>query len=285
MSEAELDVRPVTGALGAEVCGINLAEPMGDNLLHAVHQALVDHQVIFFRDQDMTPEEQLRFAKYFGGIHYHPYIAGLPDHPEIVEIIKTEDDKQNFGGSWHSDQMFNRRPAMGTMLYAKEVPDAGGDTLFSSMYSAYDGLSDGMQTMLGELRGFNTGDRFKHYGGKTRRETMAGQSSMRLKDPDPDQDTEAVHPIVRTHPKSGRKALYIGGHTQRFDDMTGEESEGLLSYLQKHSTRPEFTCRFRWKEGSVAFWDNRCVQHFAVNDYPGQRRVMHRITITGDEPY
>lgn len=285
MTTEQIEVRPVAGALGAEVHGIDLSGSMGDNLFAAVHQTLLDHQVVFFRDQNLTPERQIEFARRFGDIHYHPYIAGLPEHPEIVEIIKTETDEQNFGGSWHSDQMFNRRPAMGTMLYAKETPNAGGDTLFASMYAAYDALSDGMKEMLSELRSYNAGDKFRHQGGRTRRETMAGKSSMRLKDPDPDQDTEAFHPVIRTHPETGRKALYVGGHTQRFEDMTSDESEGLLNYLMAHGTRPEFTCRFRWEPGSIALWDNRCTQHFAVNDYPGQRRVMHRITIAGDEPF
>ncbi|MEM7404619.1 MAG: TauD/TfdA family dioxygenase [Pseudomonadota bacterium] len=285
MSSTEMTVSPVAGALGADVHGVNLSEPMGDNLFKAVNDALLEHQVLFFHDQEITPDQQIGFAKRFGDIHYHPYISGMPDHPEIVEIIKTESESKNFGGSWHSDQMFNRCPAKLTMLYAKEVPEAGGDTLFASMYAAHDALSDGMRKMLGELHTFNVGDRFKNQGGKTRREVMTGTSSMRLKDPDPDQDTEAVHPTLRTHPETGRKALYIGGHTHRFDELTDEESEGLLDYLRKYSVRPEFTCRFRWKRNSLALWDNRCTQHFAVNDYAGKRRVMHRITIAGDATF
>ena len=285
MSDSQLQAKRMTGALGAEVSGVDLSEPMGDNLFSAIKAALVEHQVLFFHDQDITPEQQLAFAKRFGDIHYHPFIKGLDEHPEIIEIIKTETDTKNFGGSWHSDQMFNRRPAMGTMLYAKEVPESGGDTMFASMYAAYEGLSEGMQAVLEDVRTYNTGDRFKHQGGKTRREVMQGQNSMQVKDPDPDQDTEAVHPTVRTHPESRRKALYVGGHTQRFDDMTDAESDGLLTFLREHSVRPEYTCRFRWKKGSLALWDNRCTQHFAVDDYAGQRRVMHRITIAGDEPF
>jgi len=285
VSLSQIQVQPLTGALGAEVSGIDLSEPMGDNLFAAVHDALVAHQVLFFHDQDIRPEQQLAFAKRFGDIHYHPFIQGLPEHPEIIEIIKTETESKNFGGSWHSDQMFNRKPAMGTMLYAKEVPQAGGDTMFASMHAAYEGLSEGMQALLENVRSYNSGDRFKHQGGKTRREVMAGETTMKVKDPDPGQDTEAVHPVIRTHPHSGRKALYVGGHTQRFDDMTDAESDGLLKFLREHSVRPEYTCRFRWRKGSLAFWDNRCTQHYAVNDYAGERRVMHRITIAGDEPF
>jgi taurine dioxygenase len=284
VSSSQLEIQPLSAALGAEVSGVDLGAPIGDNLLASIRAALLDHQVLFFRDQNMTPADQVRFARQFGDIHHHPYIAGLPEQPEIIEIIKTETDTKNFGGTWHSDQMFTRNPAMGTMLYAKETPDAGGDTLFASMYSAYDGLSDGMREMLERMRTYNAGDKFKHQSGKTREETMAGKSSMALKAPDPDQDTEAEHPTIRTHPETGRKGLYVGAHTQRFAGLTSEESDGLLEYLQAHSTKAEYTCRFRWEPGSVAFWDNRCTQHLAVNDYPGQRRRMHRITICGDEP-
>ena len=280
-----LTVTPIAGALGAEVAGVNLAEPLGDNILAQIHGALLAHSVIFFHDQKIAPEQQIAFARRFGDIHLHPFIKGLDEHPEIIEIIKQESDTRNFGGTWHTDQMFNRKPAMGTLLYAHETPDAGGDTMFAGGYAAYEALSDGMKEMLGKLHTFNTGDRFKHSGGLTREETMRKGTSMQPKKPDAGQDTEAEHPLIRTHPETGRKSLYVGSHTQRFAGMTDAESEPLLNYLQAYAVRPEFTCRFRWKPGSIAFWDNRCTQHFAVDDYPGKRRRMHRITIAGDEPF
>ncbi|MDX1433314.1 MAG: TauD/TfdA family dioxygenase [Gammaproteobacteria bacterium] len=285
MSYAHIRVRPLTGALGAEVEGVDLAAPIADPVFDEIRRAFLDHLVVFFRGQKLTPARQVAFGRRFGGIHLHPYIRGLDEQPEVIRIVKTEQDTDNFGGVWHSDQMFTPRPALGTALYAKEVPPAGGDTLFANMYLAYESLSEGMKALVGRMRTFNVGDRFKQKGGRTRAERYRGRSSMAVKEPDADQVTEAEHPLVRTHPETGRKALYLGVHTQRFAGMTEAESEPLLAFLAEHAVRPEFTCRFRWEPGSLALWDNRCTQHLAVNDYPGARRVMHRITIEGDAPF
>jgi taurine dioxygenase len=211
-------------------------------------------------------------------------MEGMPSHPEVLEIVKTPSDKKNFGGSWHSDQMFSPRPAMGTILYAKEVPSAGGDTLFANLYLAYESLSPGMRRMLDGLRAVSVGDHFKGHDGKSRKDYYAGKLNMKVRDPGNVQTT-SVHPLVRTHPETGRKALYIGGHVHGFEDMTEAESQPLIDFLMDHATRPEFTCRFRWQTGSLAFWDNRCTQHFAVNDYPAETRIMHRITVCGDTPF
>ncbi|HSU04044.1 MAG TPA: TauD/TfdA family dioxygenase, partial [Acetobacteraceae bacterium] len=197
---------------------------------------------------------------------------------------KRPTDKRNFGGSWHTDQMFAPRPAMGTILYAKQVPSAGGDTMFTNQYLAFESLSPGMQRLCESLRSVCYGDGFKKYGGKSRKEFYADKIGMKVKDPG-DVQTTSVHPLVRTHPETGRKALYIGGHVQHFEDMNDEESRPLIDFLMQHSRRPEFTCRFRWQTGSLAFWDNRCTQHFAINDYPAETRIMHRITVCGDEPF
>jgi taurine dioxygenase len=225
------------------------------------------------------------FARRFGGIHLHPFIRGLPEQPEVIEIIKTETDTYTFGGVWHSDQMFTPEPALGTVLYAKEVPSVGGDTLFANLYLAHDSLSEGMQRMLSRLETMNVGDRFRQAGGKSRADRYRDKSSMAVKAPDAEQPTESQHPLVRTHPETARKALFFGVHTQCFVDMTAAESQPLLDFLAEHAVRPEFTCRFHWEPGSVAFWDNRCTQHRAVNDYQGQRRVMRRVTIEGDRPF
>jgi taurine dioxygenase len=281
-----IEVSPIAGALGAEIAGVDLSRDLPDEVLNEIRAALLAHCVIFFRDQHhLTPEQQLGFARRWGVIHLHPFMEGMPDYPEILEIIKRPTDKRNFGGSWHTDQMFSPRPAMGTILYAKQVPSAGGDTMFTNQYLAYESLSPAMRAMLDPLRTVCVGDNFKTSGGRSRKELYPGQMpSMRVKDPGAEQTT-SVHPLVRTHPETGRKALYIGGHVQQFEGMTEEESQPLIDFLMRHSTRPEFTCRFRWQTGSLAFWDNRCTQHFAINDYPNETRIMHRITICGDVPF
>ncbi len=278
------EVRRIAGALGAELEGVDLSRDLDDEIMGEIRQALLDHLVIFFRDQRLTPEQQLAFARRWGEIHLHPYMQGLEDHPEILEIRKTPADKRNFGGSWHSDQMFTAQPAMGTMLYAKQVPSVGGDTMFTNQYLAYEALSPGMRAMLAPLRAISRGDGLRSHDGKSRKDYYAGKISMKVKDPGEVQ-TVSVHPLVRTHPETGRKALYIGGHVHCFEDMTEQESRPLIDFLMQHSIRPEFTCRFRWEAGSLAFWDNRCTMHFAINDYPSETRVMHRITICGDTPY
>jgi len=277
-------VKPISGGLGAEIEGVDLSA-LDDTAFAEINQAFLDHQVIFFRDQDITPEQQLNLALRFGDIHYHPYMSGMDDHPEILEIIKEPGETYTFGAAWHTDQMFNPSPAKATMLYAKETPTVGGDTMFSSMYKAYDGLSDAMKAMLKDVRTFNVGDRFKNMGGGSRAERYAGNKSMAGKVRDPgNQITEAHHPLFRTHPETGRIGLYIGSHTQGFEGMRAEEADPIIDYLRRHSIRPEYLCRFRWEPGSMAIWDNRCVQHYAVPDY-NERRRMHRITIAGDVPY
>lgn len=279
-----IEARPIAGTLGAEISGVDLKEELPDPVLGEIRSALLEHLVIFFRGQTLTPPRQLAFARRWGEIHFHPFMEGMPDHPEILEIVKRPSDKRNFGGSWHTDQMFSPKPAMGTILYAKQVPSAGGDTMFTNQYAAFESLSPGMQRVCEGLRTVCYGDGFKKYGGQTRKEFYAGKIGMKVKDPG-DEQTTSMHPLVRTHPETGRKALYLGGHVQHFEDMTDEESRPLIDFLMRHSTRPEFTCRFRWETGSLAFWDNRCTQHFAINDYPQETRIMHRITVCGDEPF
>jgi taurine dioxygenase len=280
-----IETHRIAGSLGAEVSGVDLSEDLPDDVLAEVRAALLDNLVICFRDQKITPEQQLAFARRWGEIHLHPFMVGMKEHPEILEIIKTPEDKKNFGGSWHTDQMFSPQPAMGTMLYAVEVPSAGGDTMFTNQYLAYESLSDGMKHLCDQLQTVCVGDSGKQYGGLTRAERYARQMThMKVKDPG-DVQTTSVHPLVRTHPETGRKALYIGGHVQHFEGMTDEESEPIIRYLKQHSIRPEFTCRVRWERGTLTFWDNRCTQHFAVNDYPAETRIMRRITVRGDTPF
>jgi taurine dioxygenase len=279
-----ITTRRIAGALGAEVGGVDLSRPVDDEVLAEIRAALLENLVIFFRDQDMTPGRLLAFARRFGAIHLHPFIAGMQDHPEVLELVKRPSDKRNFGGDWHTDQMFAPEPAMGTMLWAKQVPDAGGDTMFSNQYLAYETLSDGMKRMIVGVRGVCVGDKKK--GGVSRLAHNADMlASVKTVEPPKDVQTTSAHPLVRTHPETGRKSLYIGGHVHYLEDMTEEESRPLIGYLYKHATQPAFTCRFRWEKGSLAFWDNRCTQHFAINDYPAETRIMHRVTIRGDKPF
>ena len=278
MGTNALDVRPLSGALGAEILGIDLAHDFGDETVAAIRAAWLEHLVIFFRQQTLSPAQFLKLASRFGEPVEYPFVKGLEGFPQITPVIKLEHEKINFGGLWHSDTAYLERPPMATMLIARETPPRGGDTLFANMYLAYETLSDGMRRMLDGLVVVNSSA--KADVTKTREDRVRDSAKN-----DARQEYVAEHPVVRTHPETGRKALYAnGGHALRFRDMTVEESAPLLSYLFAHATRPEFTCRFRWEEGSIALWDNRCTQHNPVNDYHGFRRVMHRVTLAGDTP-
>lgn len=276
-----MQVEPIAGALGAEISGVDLSRDLSNSDAAAIRGAFLDHKVIFFRDQKLQPQDQVRFAGLFGEPDLYPFIEGLPDAPEVIEILKKEGDAKNFGGSWHSDTSYMTEPALGTVLYALETPKAGGDTLFANAAAAYDALSDGMKALLDGLKGVNSSDH-GYAGGRAA--AMAKLDGMK-ETQEAATRYESRHPIVRTHPETGIKSLYLNrSHTARFDTMTEAESKPLIEFLCDHITRPEFTCRFRWSPGSIAVWDNRATQHFAVNDYPGKRRRMHRVTMKGDTP-
>jgi taurine dioxygenase len=273
-----LKIRPIAGALGAEIGGMDLTEDLDDGVIAAVRRAWLDHLVIFFHGQNLAPERFVGFARRFGEVVEYPFIKGLDGFPEITPVVKREHERVNFGGLWHSDTTYLEHPPMGTMLIARELPPFGGDTLFANMYLAYETLSPGLQHLLDGLVAVNSSA--KADVTKTREDRVRDRARAGAK-----REYIAEHPVVRTHPETGRKALYVnGGHTVRFKDMTEEESAPLLQYLFAHQQRPEFTCRFRWEVGSIAFWDNRCAQHNPVNDYHGHRRVMHRVTLAGDRP-
>jgi taurine dioxygenase len=278
MANHSLNIRPVSGALGAEATGIDLSEELDDEVVAAIRQGWLDHLVIFFRSQCLAPELLLAFARRFGEVVEYPFVGGIAGFPEITPVVKLEHERINFGGLWHSDTTYLEHPPMGTMLIAREVPPFGGDTLFANMYLAYETLSQGMQRLLDSLVAVNSSA--KADVTKTREDRIRDGARTGAK-----REYIAEHPAVRTHPETGRKALYVnGGHTLRFKDMTEEESAPLLRFLFAHQQRPEFTCRFRWEVGSIAFWDNRCAQHNPINDYHGYRRVMHRVTLAGDKP-
>ena len=278
MRNTTLEIRPVAGAIGAELHGVNLAEDLTAETVAEIRQALLDHLVIFFRDQDLPPDRFSAFAQRFGKPVEYPFVKGIEGFPEIIAVAKLEHEKVNFGGIWHSDTTYLQQPPMGSMLVAREVPPYGGDTLFANQYLAYETLSPGMKRFLDGATGVSTSA--KADVSRTREDRIKSDGTEAARQP-----MSAEHPAVRTHPETGKRALYVNiAHTARFSDMTEEESAPILNYLFQHQTRPEFTCRFRWQPGSVAFWDNRCAQHNPVNDYHGVRRIMHRITLAGDTP-
>lgn len=271
-----LDVRPIAGSLGAEILGVDLGA-IDDEVFAEIYRAFVEHQAIIFRDQPLSSDQYLDFARWWGKIALYPYMKGLPSHPEILEILKTEKDGYAFGNVWHTDGSNYAIPPKATMLYAVELPPAGGDTMFANMYDAYETLSPGMQALIGGLKALNAGEKKLAFTDKI--------TSMSAKDSG-NMQVNTVHPVVRTHPDTGRKALYLGHRVAHVDGMSEAESAPLVAYLRNHAVRPEFTCRFRWRLGSLAIWDNRCTQHYAVDDYVGYRRRMHRITVEGEEaPY
>jgi taurine dioxygenase len=273
-----LEIKKIAGALGAEIHGVDLAGSLSAGLVAEIRAALLEHLVVFFRDQHLTVAQFLAFARNLGKPIEYPLLKGLPDYPDVIEVSKLENEKANFGGVWHSDTTYLEHPPMGSMLLAREVPPVGGDTLFANQYLAYERLSSGLRRMLEGVVAVNSSS--KADASRTREDRVKKDGREDAK-----KEYLAEHPAVRTHPETGRKALYVNvAHTVRFKDMTEEESAPLLSYLFHHQVQPEFTCRFHWQVGSLAFWDNRCAQHNAVNDYQGYRRVMHRITLAGDRP-
>jgi len=266
----------VSPALGAYITGVELSEPLGDVIIGEIRRALLQYGVIFFRDQDVTPDQHLVFARYFGDLVDYPMVTGLESHPEIVPVVKLEDETHNFGGIWHSDTTYLAEPPLGAILVARELPPDGGDTLFANMVMAYDDLSDAMKEMLEGLIAINSSA--KGVVAKSREERQKGMDAV----PEP---LIAEHPVVRTHPETGRKILYVNiGHTIGIKGMTAAESDPLLDFLFVHQRRDEYACRFQWQPGSIVFWDNRTTQHYPLNDYHGHKRVMHRITLAGDVP-
>lgn len=280
----EPHVKKISGALGALIEGVDLGRDLDNRTVDLIHTALLENGAIFFRDQTMTPEQHIALGRRFGTLNVHDYVKAMDGHPEIIVVAKNEGDTKNFGGGWHSDVTYLDAPAMGSILYCLEAPAYGGDTLFANQYLAYDRLSSGMKRMLDGMTAIHTA---RHvYGPQGRATTTYASALTAMKiTGSREAERETEHPVVRTHPETGRKCLYVNaGFTTRFKDMTEAESLPLLEYLWQHCTQPEFTCRFQWQPGSVAFWDNRAVQHYALNDYQGQRRVMHRVTINGDRP-
>ena len=293
-SAGDVRIEPLSGALGAELRGIDIATPLDESCFAAIRRALLDYLVIFFPDQDLRPDQQRDFAARFGEVDEEPFVyplrmPALEGHPEVYQIVKEPRDRSlNLGGFWHADVTYRERPNLGSVVYIKEAPTHGGDTLFSNQYLAYETLSEGMKEMLEDLRAVHTST--MPYGGETARfPALARKHAPRPEDRTFNASTHArattdviehEHPVVRRHPESGRPSLYVNrAFTSHFSGMSREESRPLLEFLWRHGERPEFTCRYRWRRNCLGIWDNRCVLHFALNDYYGQRRVMHRISI------
>ena len=264
--------------MGAEVAGVDLSAPVDEDLRAALRRAWLGAGVLVFHDQSLSAVGFERVARLFGEPAEYPFLRGLAGHPTITEVVKLEHEVINFGGVWHADTTYLPAPPIATLLIARETPAYGGDTLFACQAAAFAALSDGMQRLLAPLRGVNRSD--NPAAARTRED--------RIRDAGREGDAralEAVHPVVRTHPETGRRALFVNpAHTVRLEGMTREESAPLLSYLFERQVRPELTCRVGWRPGTLAIWDNRTLLHNPVNDYHGHRRVMHRITLEGEIP-
>ena len=273
-------VEPMTEALGATVRSLDLAKA-DDAVAAAIRATLLDHLVLLFPDQDMTPDQHLDLTRRFRPIVEHPYVACLADHPGIIEIVKEADEEFNWGGGWHTDMPYEPTPPLGAILYAREVPPWGGDTLFANLYLAYEALSDGMKNILDGMRAVHRSWSSEVYS--THFGSMEGRGDCKI---------FGEQPVIRTHPETGRKLLFVNrAFTWNLAGMTEAESKPILDYLYDHSEQPAFTCRFRWRQNDVAFWDNRSVIHDALSDYHAQRmgtgfrRIMHRATVGGDTVY
>jgi taurine dioxygenase len=285
MTYQKIKVEALGGAIGAEIHGVDLSRTLDNQTFSEIRRAFDENVVIFFRDQNITPEQHLAFGAKFGDFDIHPFAAGLPEHPEILPVIREADDNvRGFGNGWHSDVTFYERPPLGSILYALESPAHGGDTIFANMYQAYDALSDGLKATLDGMTAIHSaGDTYGAKSDSAARPARNRSMDIRYGN---DAEAEVEHPVIRTIPETGRKALFVNRtYTKKFKGWTREESRPLLEYLWSHAIRPEFTCRFRWRRGSIAFWDNRCTLHNAIADYNGQRREMHRVTIIGERPY
>ena len=277
MDYKEIEVTPQSTALGAVISGIDLSKEPSKRAMAELEDAFGRYSVIFFRDQNLTPQQHIAMAERWGAINVNRFFKPLDGYPQIAQVIKEANQKENIGGTWHTDHSYDLIPAMGSMLYAREVPTVGGDTLFSSMYLAYEALSEDMKKMLADLKAWHSSRHAFGYSVTDSEHFEDGRLA------NPGQATQdALHPVVITHPLTGRKALYVNADfTVRFDGWTVEESQPILDLLYAHGARQEFTCRFHWEPGSIAFWDNRATWHYAMNDYQGHRRIMHRITLEG----
>ena len=273
-SVAELSIHKLTPCIGAEIEGVDLSQPLSDAVVGDLRQALLDHRVIFFRDQSISSEEQIAFGRRFGDLEVHPFTRNKASHPEIILLANDEQNKSRIN-VWHSDVTWRREPSLGSILKAVEIPETGGDTLWANMVAAYAGLPDEVKQRIDPL--FAIHDFTNSFGGGMAPDRLA---EMQKKYP------EARHPVVRTHPETGEKALYVNAaFTRELEGLEPDESRELLQFLYKQARVPEYQVRFQWRPGSIAFWDNRTTQHYPVSDYWPARRAMERVTVVGDRPF
>ncbi len=277
MNYSTISVSPANSAVGAFVSNVELGGKLDDEVVAELLDAHASYGVLFFRDQQLTPDQQIELAEQLGDINVNRFFTAVADHPKIAEVRKEPDQTFNIGGGWHTDHSYDDIPALGSILYALELPEQGGDTLFASTYASYEALSDGLKEMLSGLSAVHS-SRHVFGAAAAHRDEVSGRFGNAEA-----ATQDAVHPVVIEHPRSGRKSLYVNpGFTLHFAGWTAEESAPLLQYLYRHMSRPEFTYRFQWAPGSLAFWDNRATWHYAVNDYHGARRLLHRITLEGE---
>lgn len=271
-----LEIIPQSSVIGAEVRGLDLSVRLDQATFDQLNRAFLDHQILFFRDQQLTARQYNDFAERFGSLKDYMFADGMDGFPYITEIVKTETETEGFGSFWHSDSAYTERPPKITMLYARQVPPRGGDTLFADMYSLYDNLSAGLKATLASLRAINSASVVPRE--EDIYEAVKSKNSAKS-------DQFAIHPVIRRHDETGRNAVYVNGiHTLSFEGLTRAESLPMLEYLYQRVTRPEYSFRLRWQADTLAMWDNRCTQHYALNDYHGYRRVMHRIIVDGPIP-
>ena len=277
---AQFKVTPLTPTIGALIEGVDLAKPVSDDLLHAIRQAFLKHQVVFFKDQHITPVQHRDFAARFGALHTHPLYPGVPEAPELF-ILDNHKDNPTDNDSWHTDVTFIETPPMASILYAKHLPPSGGDTIWSNMKAAYEALSPAFREFLASLdavhdfaRGFPTRGIVAKGAGEDKHAKAAAEHPP------------VLHPVIRTHPETGEDGLFVNfGFTERIKGLRRKESDAILNMLFEHIQKPEFLVRWRWSPNALAFWDNRVTQHYAVNDYLPHRRIMNRATVLGDRPY
>lgn len=276
MRNSRFEIRPSSPTVGAEILGVDLAQPLSAEETGDLRAALNEYGVIFFRDQELSPEQHIAFAERFAPINVNRFFRSVPDYPQIAEVRKEPAQTANIGGGWHTDHSYDQVPALGSILLAREVPEYGGDTMFASMHHAYEALSDGLKRTLEGLRAVHSSRHVFGAAARYAKDTAGRIGNAELATQD------AVHPVVIRHPETGRKTLYVNAaFTLRFEGWTDKESKPLLDYLYAHAAQPQFHTRFQWRKGSIAFWDNRATWHFAINDYHGERRLMHRITLDG----
>lgn len=276
-----IKVKPVTGAIGAEISGVDLSQPLCENTIAALRGAFLEHLVIFFRNQQLTPAELVAFGRNFGELHVHPITQSMAGHEELIEVIKEADERVNWGDGWHTDLLALPKPPLGSILYAKDVPPFSGDTHFLNMYLSYETLSPLMRSLLDGLSVINEQEVAAY---EARFKSMVNRKGASA--------STSLHPLVRTHPETGRKSLFLTRpERSRIKDLSPDESDMLLAFLDSHASNPDFSCRFHWEPGSIAFWDNRCTRHRVSADYfydergfEPHRRHMYRVTLAGDVP-